>query len=59
MDHKKCTKKKWQIPSKGALQYKLFNRRLIFLSREPAVLANQPEELVILANQCRDGTQIY
>jgi hypothetical protein len=52
-------KKKWQIPSKGALQYKLFNRRLIFLSRKPAVLPIQPEELVILANQCRDGTQIY
>jgi hypothetical protein len=36
--------------SKGALQYRLFTRRLISLSREPAVLTNEPTEVAIPAN---------
>jgi hypothetical protein len=38
MDHKKSTaKEKWLMPSKGALPYMFFTRRLISFSREPAV----------------------
>jgi hypothetical protein len=36
--------------SKGASQYRFFIRRLISLSREPVVVANQPWELVVPAN---------
>jgi hypothetical protein len=34
---------KWRIPSKEALQYMLFIKRLIYLSRGPAVLTNHPK----------------
>jgi hypothetical protein len=42
--------KKMRMPSKGPPHYRLFIRRLISLSREPAALETQPRELAVPAN---------
>jgi hypothetical protein len=43
-------KRKSRKPQRGVLEYRLMNKKLISLGREPAVLANQPRELTVPAN---------
>jgi hypothetical protein len=53
MDHKKSTgkgRKKKVNPIKRSSVIMLFTIKLISLSREPAVLANQPRELAVPTN---------
>jgi hypothetical protein len=49
MGHKKSAAKVANA-IKEATQYRLFTRRLISLSREPAVYLNQPRGLAVPAN---------